>query len=173
VSDACLAKLYKDTQGAVDELRNNQKVDIVIVLAHAGTDPSTPANGESYKLAQNVTGIDLILSGHTHLLVPRQTAMNIKTGNQVIITEPGAYGENVTKITLTIDKSSKVLYGGTDVIPINNTIAADPAMQRVVDSAIKYLETVEDVPGKNSFLKRSISEILGQPVIYNGTLGSL
>ncbi len=173
--DACMAALYQDLQKVVDGLRNKQKADVVIVMGHTGTDPVNPANGESYKIAQNVSGIDLFLSGHTHLLVPYQTAKNLKTGKLVPITEPGAFGENVSMISLIIDKNGQVKYDPENsmVVPVTNGFAADRKMQPVVDGAIKYLETVEDVPGGNSFLKRSLSDILAAPVKYDNALGSL
>ncbi len=50
-------------QELVDEVRESEKPDAVIVLSHNGYDTDK-------KMAQVVTGIDFIMGGHTHDGVP-------------------------------------------------------------------------------------------------------
>jgi 5'-nucleotidase/UDP-sugar diphosphatase len=51
---------------AVTLLRNKEKVGIVIALTHMGTTKETPDFITSYELAEAVSGIDIIVDGHSH-----------------------------------------------------------------------------------------------------------
>jgi len=76
--------LFADLAARVEALRAREFVDLVVVLAHAGSDPSSPTAGESPQVALNVPGIDVILSGHTHNVVPPYTVTNPATGRPVV-----------------------------------------------------------------------------------------
>ena len=99
VSFASLPTQYAVIQGLVNQLRNDRHVDIVIALSHSGTDP-TGTSGEDVDLARNVTGINLIASGHTH--TPLAAAHTVTNGQwSTYIVDAGAYGTNVSRIDLT------------------------------------------------------------------------
>jgi 2',3'-cyclic-nucleotide 2'-phosphodiesterase (5'-nucleotidase family) len=90
---------YASIQALVDQLRNVSQVQIVIVLSHSGTD-ATGNSGEDVSLAQHVTGIDLIASGHTH--TPLNSPHTVTNGTwQTQIIDAGAYGASVARINLT------------------------------------------------------------------------
>ncbi|MCR5566303.1 MAG: bifunctional metallophosphatase/5'-nucleotidase [Clostridiales bacterium] len=65
VTFAAFDKLYETTQKAVDEIRG--EVDLVIGLFHLGVDNESKANGyRSVDALAKVTGIDMVLDGHSH-----------------------------------------------------------------------------------------------------------
>jgi len=57
------ADTVETSQRYVEILRNTEGVDLVIALTHVGLDQSTA-------IAENVRGIDLIVDGHSHSLLP-------------------------------------------------------------------------------------------------------
>ena len=63
---------FKDPSEAaqvwIDHLRNVEKVDVVIALTHIGSiqDQNGVITGEAADLANNVKGLDGIISSHTH-----------------------------------------------------------------------------------------------------------
>src|SRR4029078_223211 len=63
----------EELQKLVDGLRTNDKVDAVVLLSHNGMDVDL-------KLAGRVTGIDVILGGHTHDAVPEPIAVGHSRG---------------------------------------------------------------------------------------------
>lgn len=88
-------------QKMVDHLKTQEKVDAVILLSHCGTN-ANPKQSEDEILAQKVEGIDLIISGHSHI----SSAEPIKIKDTVIV-EPGAKTLNVGKVKLSVSKGGK------------------------------------------------------------------
>ncbi len=72
----------------VDLLRD--KVDLLILLSHLGIDSDR-------KIAEQVSGIDLIIGGHTHTLIKEPIKLN-----DTYIFQAGCYGEQIGKIDLEI-----------------------------------------------------------------------
>ena len=67
-------------------LRDKEKVDLVVCLSHTGTSP-VKKHSEDENLAREVPGIDVIISGHTHTVLPKP----IMIGKTVIVAA-GSYG---------------------------------------------------------------------------------
>ncbi len=60
----------------VTVLKDTEKVDLVVVLAHEGLEKDivvakilAPLENQVYAIATTVPGIDVILTGHTHLSI--------------------------------------------------------------------------------------------------------
>jgi 5'-nucleotidase/UDP-sugar diphosphatase len=124
----------------VQELRETDKVDLVIALSHSGIDRN--GQGEDTVLAGKVPGIDVIISGHTHEIL----AQPVQVGGTIIV-NTGAYGANLGELALTVTPSGTA--GGQPATaidqyilqPINDTIAGDPTTQGAVDAYIAGLDT--------------------------------
>ncbi len=128
----------------VADLRNNDKVDLVIALSHSGI--YSNGTGEDAVLAQAVPGIDVIISGHTHdaLTEPKQI------GSTWIVTA-GKYGENLGNLQLTVTKGAKPGDPATVALdapyvlqPMDDSVPGDPTTQapstptsRAVDTALQ------------------------------------
>ena len=85
-----------ELQKLVDRLRNTDKVDAVMLLSHNGMDVDL-------KLASRVTGIDVILGGHTHDAVPQPVAVT-NAGGKTLVTNAGSNGKFLAVLDLDLAK---------------------------------------------------------------------
>jgi len=121
---------YAFIQGCVDDLRNNDGVDFVVVLSHGGV--GTDGTGDDVDIAENVTGIDIIASGHYHTATDDAI---IKGGSNSIIFSPGAYGEWLSRLDFTYSKKlGRIIGYEFTLIPVDDTIIGNPVVQGMVDS---------------------------------------
>jgi len=114
-----------ELQKVVDGLRQQDKVDAVILLSHNGMDVDL-------KLASRVTGIDVILGGHTHDAVPQPTVVANSSG-KTLVSNAGSSGKFLAVLDLDIGKGSvkDVRY---HLLPVYaNLIKPDAAMQALID----------------------------------------
>src|SRR5699024_2421530 len=82
----------------VKQLREEEEVDVVIALSHSGTSADSSVS-EDEILADKVSGIDVIISGHSHTVLPEPILVD-----DTIIVSSGEYGKNLG--TLRISPSS-------------------------------------------------------------------
>ncbi len=71
-----------------------EQVDLIVCLSHSGT-WSDPAKSEDEQLAKAVSGIDVIISGHTHTTLEQP----IVIGSTYIVS-CGCYGHNLGELSL-------------------------------------------------------------------------
>ena len=104
--------LLASVQGAVNELRS-QNVNAVVALSSLGTSES--ASVSSIDLATGVSGIDLIIDGHSHDAYPGgfTTYPGYVQGRTPMIVQAGKYFEEFGIASLTFD-SKKMLTGITE-----------------------------------------------------------
>jgi S-sulfosulfanyl-L-cysteine sulfohydrolase len=113
-----------ELQALVDQLRGGNKADAVILLSHNGMDVDL-------KLASRVTGIDVILGGHTHDAVPQPIAVTNASGT-TLVTNAGSNGKFLGVLDLAIDKGkvSDVRY---HLLPVySELLKPDPAMAELI-----------------------------------------
>ena len=116
----------KTVKQATEECKTLYNADpIVICLSHSGTDSG---KGEDYTLAQEVDGIDLIISGHTHTTL--QEAIKV---NGTYIVSAGDYGRYLGVVDLVKNNDAVTLTNYT-LIPVDETVAEDPAIAERVES---------------------------------------
>jgi sulfur-oxidizing protein SoxB len=115
----------EELQRLVDAHRSNDKVDAVILLSHNGMDVDL-------KLATRVTGIDVILGGHTHDAVPQPITVT-NSGGVTLVTNSGSNGKflGVLDLELARGKVANVRYR---LLPVySELLKPDPAMQSLID----------------------------------------
>ncbi|MEM7304646.1 MAG: thiosulfohydrolase SoxB, partial [Pseudomonadota bacterium] len=116
----------QELQELVDSIRTQHKPDIVILLSHNGADVDI-------KMASKVTGIDVILGGHTHDAIPQ--ALKIKNSQGItLVTNAGSHGKYLGVMDLDI-KQGKIRDYQYRLLPIfSNLIDADKEMLAYIDS---------------------------------------
>jgi len=132
-------------QEYVNELRNEHKVDCVVVLSHDGF-------SVDQEVARMVHGIDFILSGHTHDPSPKPIVIE---GTVIVIA--GSHGKYVGRLDIDA-KDGKVNGYEYKLVPIaSNMIPADPAGVKLVDELYApFAKEFNEVLGKtkNTLYKR-------------------
>jgi S-sulfosulfanyl-L-cysteine sulfohydrolase len=114
-----------EMQKAVDRLRSTEKVDAVILLSHNGMDVDL-------KLAGRVTGIDVILGGHTHDAVPKPVVVKNPAG-ATLVTNAGSNGKFLGVLDLDLAKG-KVQNMKYRLLPVfSNELEADVEMAALID----------------------------------------
>ena len=163
-------KIYADLQPVVDALRA-AKVDLVVALSHSGVNLDFPERGDDYNIALNVTGIDVIVSGHSHTVVPKPIHVkNTKSGKDVTIVQAGSYGRFVGRLPLTVKIAGDVVIddAAAMLVPVDDTTIPDPALATAVENVTKGLES-DKGGGGMSFLEAALSRVLGMKVMHDAT----
>jgi len=91
-------ELYEAVQGYIDELRNVEKVDYVIILAHVGYGGDALEQYTSPALLAHINGVDAIIDGHTHLAY--NNTFPDKDGKQIYISQTGTKLNIIGKLTI-------------------------------------------------------------------------
>jgi len=118
----------------VTQLRDVEGVDLVVCLSHAGMDEEDPTQGEDPDLARAVTGIDVIISGHTHTEITAPVVVN-----GTVIVQAKAYTKKLGVLDLELAKSG-VNVLSYEFVTIDDTIPGDVETQTLVQSYIDRLD---------------------------------
>ncbi len=124
-------------QSLVDQVRATEKPDAVILLSHNGMDVDI-------KLASVVSGIDVILGGHTHDGMPKPVPVK-NAGGQTLVTNAGSNGKFLAVLDLDIAKG-RVRDVRYRLLPVfANLLPADAEMQAYIDKVrAPYSETLSE-----------------------------
>ena len=99
---------YKEPIPVANELahmlKEEEKCDIVIALSHLGYTMNGPAYASDLTLAEQSRNIDIIIGGHTHTYLTKESIRQNLDGQDVIITQVGSKGEYVGRFDLTVEK---------------------------------------------------------------------
>jgi sulfur-oxidizing protein SoxB len=115
--------------------------DVVVLLSHNGFDVDR-------KVAQQVSGIDVILSGHTHDAVPEP----VKVGETMIIAS-GSNGKFVSRLDLDVDKNGIKDFTYKLIPVFADVIAPDPEMAALIEKErAPFKEELEEVIGTTESL---------------------
>ncbi len=121
----------------VARLRNAERCDVVVVVAHTGLERDradgpervgdTPGENWGWRLATEVPGIDVLVLGHTHTVVPQLDA------GGTLVTQAGKWGEAVGRVDLELARDGNgarwtVVRKSARMLAVTDTVAADSAL---------------------------------------------
>jgi sulfur-oxidizing protein SoxB len=114
-----------ELQKLVNALRSNDKVDAVVLLSHNGMDVDL-------KLASRVTGIDVILGGHTHDAVPQPIPIT-NAGGTTLVTNAGSSGKFLGVLDLELARG-RVVDVRYRLLPVfSELLKPDAAMATLIE----------------------------------------
>jgi 2',3'-cyclic-nucleotide 2'-phosphodiesterase (5'-nucleotidase family) len=134
-SDAAPIKFnnYIDVaQRIVTDLRQNKKVDVIICLSHAGLSKDGKFD-EDRQLAQQVPGIDVIISAHKHAIIDEQE-------DTTFIVACGQYGRYLGRLEITCNADKTVSKVSNQRIPIDSKFVEDKHVAELIDSFEKKID---------------------------------
>ena len=162
----------------VDIVRNQENVDIVIVLGHAGLPydvestylsrydaKGNPLQSERYaawgwdaqEIAREVPGIDLIVGGHIHKGFPKPW---IDPYSHTMVVQGYAYGSNLGWITLKIDPETKTVSGyelpalreGMMITLFEDQFIPDPEISEAIEAQVAIAEEgMDEIVGSSAY----------------------
>ncbi|GGG19672.1 bifunctional metallophosphatase/5'-nucleotidase [Pontibacter amylolyticus] len=96
----------EESRKMVQALREKEKCHYVICLSHLGYSYDTEKIDDR-KLATQVSGIDLILGGHTHTFMEKPEVLRHESGHETMINQVGWSGLFLGRIDVTFSRKSK------------------------------------------------------------------
>lgn len=118
--------------------------DVIVVAAHSGLDETYGyGRDENFVkfLANEVSGIDVILAGHAHANVASQTI------NGVLVTEPNYHARNISDIRISLSGSGSdwTITSKTSTTPALGSYAEDATLKALMqpyhDTTVTYINT--------------------------------
>ena len=117
---------YRRAQAAIDEARQNG-ADYIVALTHLG-DADKGSHASSIDLIKQTKGIDAVLDGHEHHVIPDTLIANSE-GNPVLLASAGTQFEYVGLLTL----STEGKFSSRLVPTSSEESSIDSNVQRLVD----------------------------------------
>lgn len=126
----------QELQSLVNQIKEKEKPALIVLISHNGMDVDL-------KLASRVSGIDVILGGHTHDGVPMPIEIKNPQG-MTLVTNAGSNGKFVGVLDFEV-KENKVTGYRYRLLPIfSNMIPADPDMSKLIEKTrAPFLEKLQ------------------------------
>ncbi len=149
----------EELPGHIDRLRRQEKVDLVVVVSHLGF-------SQEIQLANEVGGIDVLLSSHTHNRLYRPAVIN-----GAVIIQSGCHGSFLGRLDLEVDNGRWVDFRHR-LVTVEESIEPDPDVQAMVDQALApHRRELNEVIGhtvtglnRNTVLEATMDNLLLQSI---------
>ncbi len=119
-------------ESVVAEIKEEAPEAVIICLSHSGTSEDK-AESEDEQLAEAVTDIDVIVSGHSHTAL----AEPIRVGDTLIVSA-GEYTNNLGSLTFSLEDNEVTDYR---LIPLDNSLPEDPSILEEIEVFKELVQT--------------------------------
>ena len=152
--------IYQKVQEAVDEVRQ-KGADYVVVLSHLGEE-ETKYGVTSHKLIAATRGIDVLLDGHTHSVVPRYDVADAD-GKMVPISQTGTQLANLGKLVISADGNISTTLVPKDEVPYENA-----AVSEVISNIYQEMDKVTTRQVAHSDFELTVNDAEGNRLVRRG-----
>lgn len=121
---------FQDTVEAVQKwvpVVREAGADVVVVLAHTGVDavgykwdPADLTENAARSIAENTSGVDVIIGGHSHVEDNYNTTYTNAAGESVLLSQPGYHGRFLSEVTVPL------VFGDDGSVDVVNTAECAP-----------------------------------------------
>jgi 5'-nucleotidase len=121
----------ESARDVVKQLREIEKVDVVIALSHGGLEKDKDGKfrtGEDVHLPEAVPGIDVVIGGHSHTELPEPIIVNGRTP----VVQTGKEGKNVGELVISVD-GTRLTVDSYRLYPIDDSVTGDGAITDEID----------------------------------------
>ncbi len=148
---------YQLIQQAVDDARR-EGADYVVLISHVGEE--TQSMGfDSHRLIAATKGIDVVLDGHSHNTIPRDTEENL-AGKPIGITQTGTQFANIGKLLITPDGRMQTM-----LIPIEEVTYENARVTAATDSIKALMNQIVNRVVCNSDYNLVVTDENGQMLV--------
>ncbi|QRO01468.1 5'-nucleotidase C-terminal domain-containing protein [Archangium violaceum] len=95
-----------------------------------------PGENEAVQIAQQVEGIDVLLTGHTHQPIPKMLLKNTQ-GQDVLLIQPNRWGSHLGQVDLSLVYEGghwKVDGKDSKLLAVDDSVTVEPAVAQLVQS---------------------------------------
>ncbi|HYM79798.1 MAG TPA: 5'-nucleotidase C-terminal domain-containing protein [Candidatus Limnocylindria bacterium] len=151
----------------VERLRTAERCDVIVVLAHTGLgrDPVTgaeppgdlPDENWGHRIATEVQGVDVLVLGHTHVVVPSQEI------GGTLVTQAGKWAEALGRVDVTLARAASgerwtVARTGAQIVAVSSATPEDSALVRL---AAPYHDATQNALGER--IAEATAELVSHP----------
>lgn len=155
------AQTLKELQEEVNKLQQ-QGLDKIILLSHTG-------NEREKKIAQSISGIDVILGGHSHDLIEGiEQGKNLfysPSGEPVVITQAGKDGNNFGILNLEFNDKGQIVSAQNNVMEtqnFNKNLLMSTMTDKILGSSpvAGKINSIDPFPKKNLIEENALAEFV-------------
>ena len=131
-----------ELQELINHIKNKEKPSLIVMLSHNGVDVDK-------KMASKVSGIDIILGGHTHDVLPKPVIVK-NNSNSTLVINSGCNGKFISVLDLNV-RGNSFSYKYKLLPVLSNQIKPSKKMIRLIDSLKKpHKDHLDQTIGKSN-----------------------